>query len=178
MTNLKLPVIVAWIGNHLTQFVTEHAQKGLPVLFFDLHPEIITSAYNFTRIQFPLCQIPYTKYPSDCDYEANQFSKFVWNKVKTNALEAYYLISRLHFDQLTFSQLLRNHVWRGTAYKVACDWLHQNEATWRQWIPEDLTIKPKIHLLGFFPLTGASWIEPGLKEGKIISFDPVKHCMR
>ncbi|KAK3086705.1 hypothetical protein FSP39_022204 [Pinctada imbricata] len=171
--NLNLPVNVAWIGDHLTHFVLEHAQKGLPVMFFGLHPEVVTSAHNFTRVQFPTCQEAYEYFPKNCDYEMTQFSKFVWNKVKTNALEAYYVISRLHFDQSTYQLLLRNHAVKHSAFEVACDWLIHNEAMWKSWIPENLAVKPKIYLLGFFPLSGPGWIEPGLKEGAELALEVV-----
>lgn len=162
---LDLLVNIAWLGDHYWPYISEQVKQHHPVLLFGLHPDIIALGSDFTRIRFPTCQTLPTNFPSGCDYEINHFTKFVWTKIKTNAPEAYYVLSKFHFEQLEFESLLRNYSISISVSTVACDWLHQNKHKWLPWIPKHLSMKPKIHLLGFFPITGGQWTQPGLVQG-------------
>lgn len=140
------------------------------MLFFARYPDIVTLPNYFTRITFPECSPPPQNFPSDCDFQDNQFKKYVWSRIKTNSPEAYHLISHLKFDSMVYSAFLSSYVIRRSAFRVACDWLIHNEVIWKKWIPENLSSKSTIHLLGLFPLTGHQWRQPGLVQGMYFIF--------
>ncbi|XP_060082316.1 uncharacterized protein LOC132561632 [Ylistrum balloti] len=170
---LDLLVNIAWLGDHYWRYISNQVEQRHPVLLFGLHPDIIALGADFTRIRFPTCKTLPTNFPVGCDYETNQFTKFVWSKIKTNAPEAYYVISKFHFEQLEFESLLKNYSISKSVSSVACDWLNQNRHKWLAWIPKNLSMKQKIYLLGFFPVSGVQWTQPGLVQGAELALDRV-----
>lgn len=79
------------------------------------------------------------------------------------------MISKLSFSAHQYQALLQAYSKKPYAEKVACDWLKDNEVIWRSWIPPDLSHKPRIFLLGMFPLENGLWNQPGLKAGGILA---------
>lgn len=173
ITKLDLPLIVAWIGDNFIPFISERLQKQLPVLFFDFEPNPLTATYNVTSVHLPSCVPTENQLMAACEFRWNNLEKFVWNKIQVNIPEAAHVISKLKFPPQQYQALLQAYSKTLSTEKVACDWLKDNEVTWRSWIPPDLSHKPRIFLLGMFPLSGSLWQQPGLKAGKSISSDSV-----
>ncbi|XP_048752685.2 atrial natriuretic peptide receptor 2-like isoform X2 [Ostrea edulis] len=163
ITKLDLPLIVAWIGDNFIPFISERLQKQLPVLFFDFEPNPLTATYNVTSVHLPSCVPTENQLMAACEFRWNNLEKFVWNKIQVNIPEAAHVISKLKFPPQQYQALLQAYSKTLSTEKVACDWLKDNEVTWRSWIPPDLSHKPRIFLLGMFPLSGSLWQQPGLK---------------
>lgn len=162
---LDLPLIVAWIGENFIPFISDLLQKQEPVLFFDFDPSPLTATYNVTSIHLLSCDPSDEQSTIGCEFRESTFEKFVWNKIKVNTPEAAHVISKLEFPPQQYKGLLQAYSRKLSTEKVACDWLKNNEVIWRQWIPPDLSHKPRIFLLGMFPLSGGLWQQPGLKAG-------------
>lgn len=167
---MGLPVNVVWIGENFHVFIHDRLKKQLPVLFFDVNPSILTSTENVTRMNFPLCQMKSSYYPNNCDFDGNQYKKFVWTKIRYSAPEVYDVISKMTFNDKIYNSLIKRYKHFGTAEKAACDWLRYNQNVWNKWIPPNLSSKIKISLLSFFPLTGSRWRQPGLLQGILLNF--------
>lgn len=170
---LGLPVNVVWIGENFQVFIHDRLKKQLPVLFFDVNPSILTSTENVTRMNFPLCQMKSSYYPNNCDFDGNQYKKFVWTKIRYSAPEVYDVISKMTFNDEIYNSLIKRYKHFGTAEKAACDWLRYNQNVWNKWIPPNLSSKIKISLLSFFPLTGSRWRQPGLLQGAKLALEIV-----
>ncbi|XP_074645062.1 uncharacterized protein LOC141914425 [Tubulanus polymorphus] len=176
--NFQMHVNIAWIGNNLTSYVTEQIKLGNPILFFSWQPNTFT-AYNFTRMKFPLCTETQHGKPIDCDFEINQLTKVVWSRLKRNAPEAFHLINNIEFKQQTYQDIIDKYrdmeAKRSSiqAHEVACEWVRENKDIWKHWIPPDLTNKTKIYLGGMFPLTGRHWTGPGLLPAVHMATDAI-----
>lgn len=168
VTRLGLPVNIVWIGANFQHFVQDRLKKNLPVMFFDVSPSLLTSTENVTRINFPQCQSTSFFYPNNCDFDGNQYKKFIWTKIQYSAPEVYYVISKMNFNHETYIQLLNWYKYFGSTQKAACNWLRYQKPEWNKWIPPNLSSKVKVSLLSFFPLTGSRWRQPGLLQGKAI----------
>jgi len=181
--SLGLQTTVAWIGNHLDPVVRDHFSHGHPVLFFSWVPNILISDGRFSRVHFPSCDggLSYDA-GSGCDFEIHQLTKVMWSRLQTHTPEAHHLISRLHFSTSDLELLLLNyeHLMNdnvgfsgvGMTDKVdyleeaACNWVHENEAVWSEWLPELVSSKQMIYLGGLFPIAGPFRRQPGIVPGK------------
>jgi hypothetical protein len=175
---LDLPLIVAWIGDNFIPFISDRLQNQLPVLFFDFEPNPLTAAYNVTSVTLPSCVPTESPMMTGCEFRWNKLEKFVWNKINVNIPEAAHVISKLKFPSQQYEALLQGYTKTLSTEKVACDWLKDNEVTWRSWIPPDLSHKPRIFLLGMFPLSGGLWEQPGLKAGKFENSESAAICVK
>lgn len=173
VTSLGLPVNIVWIGSNFTHFVQDRLNKQLPVLFFDVNPSVLTSTENVTRINFPLCQLKSYFYPNNCDFDGNQYEKFVWSKILYSAPEVYDVISKMSFNNEVYDALLKRYKHYGSAEKAACHWLRSSKDVWSKWIPPNLSSKIKVSLLSFFPLSGSRWSQPGLLQGAKLALELV-----
>lgn len=172
--SLGLPVNVVYIGDNFNAFVQDRLKKSLPVLFFDINPSILTSTENVTRINFPLCQKNSFFYPNNCDFEGNQYKKFVWTKIRYSAPEVYHVISKMKFtDEIYTQQFIKRYKYYGSTEKAACSYLRYHQDEWQKWIPPNLSSKIKVSLLSFFPLSGSRWRQPGLIQGAKLALDIV-----
>lgn len=165
--SLGLPVNIVWIGENFHTFILNRLKQNLPVMFFDVSPSLLTSTENVTRINFPQCQTKSFFYPNSCDFDGNQYKKFIWTKIQYSAPEVYYLISKMNFNDETYVQLLKRYKFFQSTQKAACNWLRYQQNEWNKWIPPNLSSKVKVSLLSFFPLSGSRWRQPGLLQGKI-----------
>lgn len=170
INSLNLPVIVAWIGHYLTDFVRQRAQRGLPVLFYDWWPSPLTLNHNFTQIKFPSC--PYDPDPVYCNFKLNQLTKMTSPALATVAPQAYEAVSRMSFTQDEYADLLQFYSNAKSlrpsirASKVACSWVKEHENIWKQWFPKNISTRKKIYLGGLFPLSGPFWTQPGLVQSE------------
>ncbi|XP_052822135.1 uncharacterized protein LOC106880693 isoform X4 [Octopus bimaculoides] len=166
INTLNLPVIVAWIGHYLTDFVRQRAQRGLPVLFYDWWPSPLTLNHNFTQIKFPSC--PYDPNPIYCNFKLNQLTKMTSPALSKLAPRAYEAVSRMSFTQEEYADLLQFYSNAKSlrpsirASKVACSWVKDHEHIWKRWFPKIISTKKRVYLGGLFPLTGPFWTQPGL----------------
>ena len=178
--HLQLDVTVAWIGSHLNSFVRQQVARGLPVLFFNWVPNDLTASESFSRVHFPSCRATSHQIPKDCDFEIHQLSKMMWSKLKSHTPEAYHLISKMHFDENEFEDLLHTYTVQSmdgsaeeqtvdTVERTACEWLQNNTDKWSLWLPENLSTKQRIYLGGMFPLTGPYWRQPGIVPGVMLN---------
>lgn len=175
INSLNLPVIVAWIGHYLTDFVRQRAQRGLPVLFYDWWPSPLTLNHNFTQIKFPSC--PYGPDPVYCNFKLNQLTKMTSPALATVAPQAYEAVSRMSFTQDEYADLLQFYSNAKSlrpsirASKVACSWVKEHENIWKQWFPKNISTRKKIYLGGLFPLSGPFWTQPGLVQSAEVAVD-------
>ncbi len=170
--NLGLDVSIAWIGSHLHSFVHARTSKNHPTLFFSWTPNSLTALGNYTRVKFPLCKSN-SYLPLDCDFEINQLSKAMWIKLGTHTPEAASVVTRMHFTQKQYDDLLRLYDSLGPHLSEevdfehgACEWIRQNERIWKKWIPTNISNKTRIYLAGMFPITGPFLRQPGIVPGK------------
>ena len=104
------------------------------------------------------------------EFPTNQLTKMVWGPIKSGAPEAYHIISKMNFTDMEYNNLIAGiSEWDSDASKewAACQWVQENKSKWMQWLPPGLMEKPKLYLAGLFPLSGRSWSQPGLVEGKL-----------
>lgn len=131
-----------------------------------------------------ICHLIYLQLPRDCDFPVHQLTKVVWGPLRVAAPEAFHIISKMSFSDLEYDQLIANASQNSdlSLTRIACRWVQENEHKWEKWLPTSLMEKPKIYLGGLFPLTGKSWSQPGLVEGKklvtraIVASDSVMQC--
>lgn len=169
MEKLNLPLIVAWIGDNFIPFISDLLQRQQPVLFFDFDPSPLTATYNLTSLHLMACDPSEDPVTTGCEFRERTYEKFVWKKINVNTPEAAHVISKLSFSAHQYQALLQAYSKKPYAEKVACDWLKDNKVIWRSWIPPDLSHKPRIFLLGMFPLENGLWNQPGLKAGGILA---------
>lgn len=170
---LNLPLIVAWIGENFIPFISDLLQRQQPVLFFDFDPSPLTSTYNLTSLHLIACDPSEDPVTTGCEFRERTYEKFVWNKIYVNTPEAAHVISKLGFSAHQYQALLQAYSKKPYAEKVACDWLKDNEVIWRSWIPPNLSHKPRIFLLGMFPLENGLWNQPGLKAAAELAISRV-----
>lgn len=170
---LELPVIIAWIGPHLSPYVQQRNRQMLPVLFFDWQTNTLTSSGNFTRLKFPTCCTVGAQLPHACDYDVNQLTKLAWSKIKTRAPAAFHLLSHMSLTQEQYKDIAleyNRNEGKKTIPDLACDWIKTNHHIWNKWISKDWSNKTNVLLGGFFPISGQYLSQPGLVQGKRMEY--------
>jgi len=172
--SLGLQTTVAWIGDHLNSVVREHLSQNLPVLFFNWVPNILTSGDEFSRLHFPLCDGGLSH--AGCDFEVHQLTKIMWSRLHTHIPEAHHLVSQLNFSTADLQSLLLSYSHLVNTVRLtdevdyleqaACNWVHDNEEVWSEWLPEMSSSKQMIYLGGLFPMDGPFWRQRGIVPGK------------
>ncbi|XP_041375599.1 guanylate cyclase D-like [Gigantopelta aegis] len=178
-----LPVDIVYLESHLHLFVRLQLKRRKPIMFYNWHPDVLTSDRNLTLLTFPPCHHHHRHRhhsammeQSNCDLDLKQMTKVVWYKLKTEAREAFRLIQKISFSQTRYEDLLRLYRRgnRGAPMQdAACRWLRENRGTWSRWIPTDLKKKTSLYLGGLFPLSGSYWTQPGLVEGARLALERV-----
>lgn len=109
----------------------------------------------------------------NCDFPLSHLYKFSWVKIRQNAPDVFQVLSNMHFDKGSFSNLLYQHQVGGgnlSSEKVACGWLRQNRDVWESWLPLGTFRKSPVYIGGMFPLSvsdSAVWSRPGILQGEI-----------
>ncbi|KAK0061791.1 venus kinase receptor [Biomphalaria pfeifferi] len=169
---LDINVDIVWLDDKLHQFVVEQLNNSQPVLFFNWHPDTLIASGQFTRVNFPETHASHKNEPVDCDFPVNQLTKVLWGPLKSDAYEAYHIISQMSFSDMEYDGLIAQHP-HFTVDQIACQWINNNSAKWDLWLPNRLREKPKIYLGGLFPMSGKIWSQPGIVEGAKLAVDLV-----
>lgn len=109
----------------------------------------------------------------NCDFPLSHLYKFSWVKIRQNAPDVFQVLSKMHFDKGTLSNLLHQHQVGGgnlSSERVACGWLRQNRDVWESWLPVGTFSKSPVYIGGMFPVSvndNAMWGRPGILQGKI-----------
>ncbi|GFS56946.1 guanylate cyclase [Trichonephila clavipes] len=179
ITDLKLLVNVAWIGDQLEAVVEKRTLDRKYTLFFHRMPMALSSIEKFTHVSFPNCEdVPY----SSCEFEINQLKKIVWSKIKSNAPHAFYVLKALSFDQSDYLKLLKRYMLGKTRgfneEDIACHWMRENIYVWDKWIPVDNKNKTKLYIGGIFPINGIYWKQSGVITGKNLIPLPISNQLQ
>lgn len=153
----------------ILMFLGINIDAWLPIITFKpviwlIYLLLHCAVYNNTGI------LTVSQVPRDCDFPVNQLTKVVWGPVKVAAPEAFHIISKMSFSDFEYDQLIASASRHPdlSLTQIACQWVQNNEQKWEKWLPTSLMEKPKIYLGGLFPLSGKTWSQPGLVEGKRI----------
>ena len=167
--SLGLNLTVVWIGDHFHAFVQEVIDLNEGILVYSSDLDLIPYSANFTHVQLPACRDG-SAHSAGCVFTLNPLSKFVWTNISTGAPEILSVISNFTFPQHEYVSLLQKRPVLKSASDLACSWVKDNKHVWSEWIPQHVQHKPKIYLLGLFPLSGDKWKQPGLPQGKFKGF--------
>jgi len=172
---LNLNVSVAWLGSQLKEVVSQDR----PFLFLNWEPNPLTATGKVSRINLPACRstVSFVKAVEsqhenyNCDFPLSHLYKFSWVKIRQNAPDVFQVLSKLHFDNDTLSNLLHQHQVCGgnlSSERVACGWLRQNRDVWESWLPVGTFSKSPVYIGGMFPVSvndNAVWGRPGIIQG-------------
>ncbi|XP_029195937.2 uncharacterized protein LOC114961433 isoform X2 [Acropora millepora] len=172
---LNLNISVAWLGSQLKEVVSQDR----PLLFLNWEPNPLTATGKVSRINFPACRgtVSFVKAVEsqhenyNCDFPLSHLYKFSWVKIRQNAPDVFQVLSKMHFDKGTLSNLLHQHQVGGgnlSSEKVACGWLQQNRDVWESWLPVGTFSKSPVYIGGMFPVSvndNAVWGRPGILQG-------------
>lgn len=183
INDLKLYMKVIWLGPNLKQVVTQlrnnyHARDtSHKFLILSWTPsEVILDDDKFISVSFKRCELLNSSSSFGCKYELSRLVKFAWSKLEKYAKVAYEALHRLKFSDEDYSLLLEFYNKKADTTSiedVACTWILQNEASWKQWIPISDREKNKIYIGGIFPLTGSSYTGTGILKGALMAKDAI-----
>jgi len=155
VTNLNLNLTLVYVGptqwvNEMTAAVNASRQQ----LFYDFFPTVTTAQLDISRVSLPE-YVP-SQHASDAsnpnaayrwqpngtvasDFPDNILTKVVSAKLRDDAPDAYQLIGALQMKKTYIVDILRQLRISGNTdsdyHKQACDWLRNNSAVWKSWVP-------------------------------------------
>lgn len=111
-----------------------------PVLFYFWTPHAIHAKYDLTEVELPPhSEECYEKIKAGgvaCDYPPDKMFKVAWSGLKDKAPDAYQLLTSLSYsteDQI--EMIAAVELEKKSPEQAAKDWLGENEATWKAWMP-------------------------------------------
>ncbi|MGL4610762.1 MAG: ABC transporter substrate-binding protein [Trueperaceae bacterium] len=143
INNLRLDfqVVVAGSEQALLSGLDAAYSRNEPYLFYFWTPHSVHAEYDLTPVELPeYSEECYAKIPENgvaCDYPEDVLFKIAYTGLKDEEPEAYTLLKNMNYtneDQI--GMIAKVDSGELTAEEAAQEWLDNNEAVWKAWLPQ------------------------------------------
>lgn len=138
---LDFQVVVAGSEQALLAGLDSAYSRQEPYLFYFWTPHSVHANYDLTAVQLPeYSEACYAKIPEggvDCDYPEDILFKVANTELKNTDPEAYTFLQNFNYtndDQI--GMIAKVDSGEMTAEEAAQEWVDNNEAVWRTWLPQ------------------------------------------
>jgi glycine betaine/proline transport system substrate-binding protein len=138
---LDFQVVVAGSEQALLAALDSAYNRQEPILFYFWTPHSVHANYDLTAVKLPpYSEECYAKIPEggvDCDYPEDVLFKVANAELKNTDPDAYTFLTNFNYtndDQI--SMIAKVDSGEMTAEEAAQEWVDNNEAVWRAWLPQ------------------------------------------
>jgi glycine betaine/proline transport system substrate-binding protein len=125
----------------MIEMLDQAYQADAPFLFYFWTPHWVFNTYDLQEVLLPpYNEECYADAPEsvDCDYPADVIFKIYSTDLQTYAPDVYEFFENFYYtNQVQIAMMAEMRLEEKTAQEVAIEWVHNNEETWREWLPEE-----------------------------------------